>query len=122
MPTIFSANANATLPDVAILIGERERPMAFCYQAIDALESKHQQSVGQLLAKMDRLSIAAELLHAALWRDDRTLTVEQVAAWVSFHNLKTIQDALFAAWFGSVPQTQPGEAKADRKRPKNRAK
>jgi hypothetical protein len=122
MATVFNANLNSTLPDVAIHIGGRERPMAFCYKAIDALESKHKQSAGWLLSQMDRLSIAAELLHAALWRDDQTLTVEQVAEWVSFHNLKTIQDALLAAWFGSVPEKQPGEAKASRKRPRNRAK
>jgi hypothetical protein len=122
MATLFNANLNATLPDVAIHIGGKERPMAFCYKSIDALESKHQRSVGWLLSQMDRLSVAAELLHAALWRDDQTLTVEQVAEWVSFHNLKTIQDALFAAWFGSVPDKQPGEAKANRKRPRNREK
>lgn len=122
MPTVFNANLNATLPDVAIHIGGRERAMSFCYRAIDAVESKYQHSVGWLLSQMDRLSISTELLHAALWRDDQTLTVEQVAEWVSFHNLEVIQKALFAAWFGSIPEAQPGEAKADRKRPKNRAK
>lgn len=122
MAQVFNANLNSTLSDVAIHIGGKERPMAFSYKAIDALESKHKQSVGWLLSQMDRLSIAAELLHAALWRDDQTLTVDQVAEWISFFNLKTIQDALFAAWFGSVPDKQPGEAKASRKRPRNRAK
>lgn len=113
MAQLFNANANPTLPDVAINIGGSERPMAFCYRAIAALEGKHQQSVGELLGKMDRLSIATELLHAALWRDEQTLTVEQVSEWVTFLNLKTIQDALLATWFGSVPESNAsGEEKA----------
>jgi hypothetical protein len=113
MAQVFNANANPTLPDVAIHIGGKERPMAFCYRSIAALENKHQQSVGELLGKMDRLSIATDLLHAALWRDDQSLTVDQVSEWVTFLNLKPIQDALLATWFGSVPESNAsGEAPA----------
>lgn len=109
---IFDANSNPTLPDVFIHVGEKERHMAFCYKAIAALEAKHSLSVGQLLGKMDMLSTAAELLHAALWRDDQALTVEQVSEWVTFHNLQVIQNALLAAWFGSVSKAESGEAEA----------
>lgn len=122
MAQVFNANVNATLPDVAISIGGSERPMAFCYQAIDSLENKHKKSVGQLMGDMDQLHIAVELLHAALWRDNQVLTLKEVAEWVSFLNLKVIQDALLCAWFGSIPEREPGEVKTSRKRSRNRAK
>jgi len=113
MAQVFNASTNPTLPSVAIVIGGKERPMAFCYKAIAALEGKHQQSVGELLGKVDRLSLATDLLHAALWRDDQTLTVEQVSTWVTFHNLRPIQDALLATWFGSLPDKDESSGEAE---------
>jgi hypothetical protein len=117
MPQIFNASTNPTLPAVAINIGGKERPLAFCYKAIAALEGKHQKSVGQLLGQVDRLSIATDLLHAALWRDDQTLTVEQVSEWVNFHNLRPIQDALLATWFGSLPDKDESSGEAEAQTP-----
>jgi hypothetical protein len=114
MAQVFNANWNPTLPQVSIEIGGRERALAFSYKAIAGLESKHQKSVGQLLGEMDRLSIAVDMLYAALLRDDPKLTVEQVSEWVHFSNLLVIQQALMAAWFGSLPEKDEttGEAKA----------
>jgi hypothetical protein len=116
MAQVFKASFNPTLPQVSIEIGGKERPMAFCYAAIAHIEGRHQKSIGQLLGQMDMLSIAADLLHAALLRDDPKLTVDEVSNWVHFSNLLVIQQALLAAWFGSLPDKkddeEPGEDKA----------
>lgn len=111
MATIFDASLNPTLPEVAINIGGAERPLSFSYAAITTLEARYETSVADLMSRMDQISIAANLLHAALVGGDPSLTIEQVIPWVNYFSLKPIQQALLAAWFGSFPEDDgAGEA------------
>lgn len=106
-----------TLPDVSLVIGDKERHLCFDFNAICTV--KKLTGINPLTAAADTAdpeNLRAILL-ASLLRDDPLLTLDEVGSWITFRNWQHINNAIATAWFASIDETdtkdeQPGEAPA----------
>ena len=100
---------DATLPDVSLVIGGKERHLCYDYNAIVLAE----KATGVNLLKAIVGEITATNLRGLLWaalvRDNPKLTLDEVGSWISPRNVGTIHQALITAWFGSIDEPEDSE-------------
>ena len=104
----FKAGIDPTLPDVTLEIGGKERQLAFDITSIITVEKL--TGINLMDAVLGDVSITAlrAVLFAALMKDDESLTLDQVGHWINHVNFGVIQQAIFAAWYGSLPKPVEG--------------
>ncbi len=102
-----------TLPDVTLEIGGRDRKLAFDMASILTVEQ--QTGVNLMAAALTEVSATSmrAVLYAALLHDDPDLSIEQVGKWIDFRTTGVIQQAILAAWYGSLPKAKDDDAGED---------
>ena len=115
------AGLDPTLPLVELTLGDKTYNLAFTFGALSIAASKLRAKGIQcnLLHSLDLSSLDADrvgpLLFAAMLTHQPNITIEQVEALITLHNLGTIFEKIVAAYSASLadPSTKSGtEGKA----------
>lgn len=101
-----------TLPDVELVLGGETYALAYDFNNVVQAE----KSTGVNLLTSVVGEITAQSLRGLLWasllKDRPDITIEAVGKLIRPTNIVTIREAVVSCWFGSVPDTEPGEEAA----------
>jgi hypothetical protein len=99
-PQVFEVpGLDPTLPDVVLKLGGVERHLVYDYNAIVHAEKlTGVQLLTAIIADIDATKLRG-LLWAALIRENPALTLDEVGAMITPHNMVVVHQALIAAWY-----------------------
>lgn len=98
-----------TLPNVTLVLNGDEYQLCYDHNAIVQAEKATGINLLFAAATSPTATTIRGLLWSALLRDNPELTIDEVGSWITPRNIVTINAALKAAWYGSIPEPD-GEA------------
>ena len=112
-----------TLPDVVIKLGGVGRRLCFDFNSsVVAEKATGLNLLTAVVSDIDATKLRG-LLHAALLKENPSITVEEAGAFITPWNMGVVHAAIIAAWFGSVsePTEKTDNEEVGSPKPKARA-
>ncbi len=101
-----------TLPDVELTLQGKTYHLAYDFNAIcQANNATGINLLDSILGDITAISLRG-LLWAALLPDNPEMTIEEAGKLIMLRDIKAVREAVVTAWFASLPEVKPGEAKA----------